>query len=597
MLLGLASALCTPLANGQAFEGLVMPGKVIAGHAKIEMQCDKCHTKFKKSDQRRLCLDCHKPVAEDLKANRGFHSLSPTVKDKECNVCHTDHKGRDADVAPVDSKAFDHAHTDFALKGAHQKAECSACHAAKIKYRDAPLTCIGCHKKDDKHKGDLGNKCVDCHNENTWKEVKFDHSKTRFALVGKHDTAKCEACHANERYKNTPRTCIGCHKKDDNHKGRYGEKCETCHHAEDWKSQFNHARQARYPLLGKHLTAKCDACHRAPLYTEKLPTRCVACHLKDDSHKGSLGDKCETCHKEIGWTKTNFDHNKETKFPLYNKHKSTPCGSCHKTGLKAKLPTTCIECHRADDSHKGDYGKACDSCHNDKGWKPSIFDHTKSTKFPLKFSHASAKCEGCHKGTLYVKDGGKAAPQNCNACHKNDDAHQGQLGERCETCHDERKWPGVVYDHNKSRFKLVGAHARSECKSCHKTPKFKDAPMVCGGCHTADDLHKGRMGGKCDLCHNSRTWKAWDYDHARQARFPLDGAHAKITCEACHRKAASGSSEPIPAVPRNCVGCHAADDTHSGGFGQQCERCHVTRDWRTLKPGIIQNIPQPSKLK
>ncbi|MEO8101043.1 MAG: cytochrome C [Betaproteobacteria bacterium] len=581
--------LCGAPANSQSLESLVMPGKVIAGHSKVENECKKCHTPFKKTDQNRLCLDCHKPVGDDLAAKRGFHGTSPSTQDKECKSCHSDHKGRDARIAAFDEKSFDHANTDFALRSAHQKIECAACHAAGKRFRDAPAVCAACHRKDDKHKGAFGDKCESCHNENLWKEVKFDHSKTKFALSGKHDAAKCESCHANNRYKDTPRSCVACHRKDDTHKGRFGDKCEACHGAEDWKSQFNHARQTRYPLLGKHAAVKCDTCHRGPLYTDKLPTRCVSCHMKDDSHKGTLGDKCETCHKESGWTNTSFDHNRDTKFPLYNKHKATVCGNCHKNGLKAKLPVVCVECHRADDSHRGNFGKSCDACHDDKGWKPSTFDHTRSTRYPLKFAHARVKCEDCHKGKLYVKEGGKAPSQQCNACHRGDDAHVGQLGEHCETCHDEKKWAGAPYDHNKSRFKLIGAHTRIECKACHKTPKFKDAPMVCGGCHKPEDVHKGTLGGKCDLCHNSRSWKTWDFDHTRQARYVLDGAHARLACNGCHKKPAATADAPIPPVSRTCFGCHSGDDTHSGGFGLQCEKCHTTQNWRNLKPGITRN--------
>lgn len=584
-------------ASGQAFESLVMPGKLIEGHSKIEMECKKCHTPFKKAEQNRLCLDCHKPIAEDISAKRGFHSLSTAIVDKDCKSCHTDHKGRDARIAPVDEKAFNHAHTDFALRNAHTLIECKSCHKDGVKFREAPSTCIACHRKDDKHKGSLGEQCESCHSDKTWKEAKFDHDKTRFALTGKHTDAKCETCHADAKYKDTPRVCNACHRKDDAHRGRYGDKCETCHNADNWKSQFNHARQTKYPLLGKHAAAKCDTCHAKPLYAEKLPTKCVSCHGKDDSHKGTLGDKCESCHKETGWTNTNFEHNRDTRFPLHNKHKVAVCGACHKSGLKEKLSLDCLSCHRKDDSHKGQYGKSCESCHGDKGWKPSIFDHAKSTKFVLREAHSNIKCAACHAGVLYVKEGGAALISDCFSCHRKDDVHKGQLGGKCESCHDERKWTGARYDHNKSQFKLSGAHARTQCKSCHKSPAFKDAPTICAKCHDGDDVHKRTLGGKCEICHSTRTWKSWDFDHARQTRYPLDGAHTKVSCSACHRKTPSelGGTMPLPAS--SCFSCHSGEDIHSGGFGSVCERCHFTRDWRTLKPGITRGkaLPAPAK--
>ena len=56
-----------PKALAQSLEGVLMPGKVITGHAKVEDQCVKCHIRFDKAAQDRLCLDCHKDVARDLR--------------------------------------------------------------------------------------------------------------------------------------------------------------------------------------------------------------------------------------------------------------------------------------------------------------------------------------------------------------------------------------------------------------------------------------------------------------------------------------------------------------------------------------------------
>lgn len=595
-------ALCLFLSaacGAQGFESLVMPGKLTEGHAKLEKECKQCHTPFQKAEQSKLCSTCHKPIAADVVAKRGFHGISPTVQGKECKSCHTDHKGRDAKIAAFEEKSFNHTHTDFALRNAHEAIECKSCHREKVRFRDAPSTCLECHRKDDKHKGSFGEKCESCHIDKTWKEIRFDHDKTRFSLAGKHRDAKCDTCHANERYKDTPRTCVACHRKDDVHKSRFGEKCETCHRAEDWKSQFNHAKQTRYTLLGKHATAKCDSCHRSALYTEKLSMRCVSCHKNDDTHKGTLGEKCESCHKESGWTNTNFDHNRDTKFSLFNKHRKAVCGDCHKNGLKEKLPTACIDCHRKDDnaSHKGKFGKSCNTCHGDAGWKPAMFDHAKSTRYPLRHAHAKATCTACHTGTLYVKDGGKSLLTDCYSCHRKDDAHKGQLGPKCETCHTESKWTGVPFDHNKSRFKLTGTHARTQCKSCHRTAAYKDAPTLCAKCHDGEDVHKRMLGGKCETCHNTRSWKTWDFDHQRQTNYQLEGAHIKVGCVACHKRAAPDIGVSMPLPSRSCFGCHSGDDIHSGGFGSVCERCHVTRDWRTLKPGITRGGNNSQKEK
>jgi hypothetical protein len=42
-----------------------------------------------------------------------------------------------------------------------------------------------------------------------------------------------------------------------------------------------------------------------------------------------------------------------------------------------------------------------------------------------------------------------------------------------------------------------------------------------------------------------------------------------------------------------CVSCHNADDIHAGSFGKQCDRCHVTKDWRTIKTGLSANDSMP----
>jgi hypothetical protein len=34
------------------------------------------------------------------------------------------------------------------------------------------------------------------------------------------------------------------------------------------------------------------------------------------------------------------------------------------------------------------------------------------------------------------------------------------------------------------------------------------------------------------------------------------------------------------------VSCHAGDDAHAGKLGRQCERCHVTGDWNTIRSRV-----------
>jgi hypothetical protein len=570
-------------AQASEAELALMPGEVIKGHAKYEANCKECHTRFDKDAQKGLCKNCHKEVKVDVDDKKGFHG---TLEEKECNVCHTDHKGRDAKIVIFDEGKFKHDKTDFPLKGAHDKKEkvkCQDCHDTKKKYREAPLECNGCHRKDDKHKGSLGSGCEKCHTENNWKEWKFDHSKTKFLLTGKHADVKCNKCHleAPASYKDAQTTCYGCHKKDDKHKGLYGKKCETCHVDKSWKTiEFDHDKETKYKLKGEHIKTKCTACHLEPLYqNKKTPDTCFACHKKVDVHKGALGEKCETCHNEEEWKTTKFDHDK-TKYPLLGKHVTTKCEACHLPNMKEKLAMTCIGCHKIDDKHKDGFGAKCESCHREKDWKTLKFDHTKDTKYPLVDKHIKVKCTDCHTEKIATQK----LSHECVACHKKDDVHKEKLGKKCQSCHDIKDWKKAHIDHARSRFPLMGAHIIVDCKKCHTTQLYRDAPLDCFSCHKKDDekTHKMRMGKKCETCHNARAWSAWDYNHDKLTKFKLDGGHKKPGCYACHKQVVVDGKF---VVERTCGGCHDKDDKHQGEFGPLCERCHTTSKWSTLLVG------------
>ncbi|CAG0995683.1 hypothetical protein BURK1_02520 [Burkholderiales bacterium] len=555
-------------ARAQSLESALMPGPVIAGHANLEGDCTNCHVRFNRAAQDRLCMDCHKPVGADVRDRRGFHGRLDAAT---CRSCHTDHRGREVRIAPLDERSFDHAKTDFVLAGAHAKAACKSCHVPGKRHAEAPGQCVDCHRKDDTHRGALGARCADCHGEASWKDTRFDHAKTRFALAGRHADAECRACHGNATFKSAPTTCIGCHRGDDKiHRGRLGDRCDTCHGVRDWKTTtFQHDRDTRYPLYGRHRNARCESCHVAAGGREKPPTTCVACHRTDDKHQGSLGSGCANCHVERGWKETRVDHD-ATAFPLRDRHRGVECKECHRDPRSYKgTPVECAACHGKDDTHKGRYGEKCEGCHAARSWRDLVFRHDRDTRYPLAGRHSAVKCDSCHTGSLY-RD--KLAT-DCRSCHRKDDVHRETLGDRCETCHAEASWKVARFDHARTRFALAGQHARIECNACHRSLLFREAPRECAGCHDADDRHRGTLGRDCAACHTETSWKVARFDHAR-TRFALAGRHAQIECNACHK------SQVYREAPRECVGCHAAEDKHRGTLGRDCAACHNARDWR-----------------
>lgn len=491
--------------SAAGIESLVMPGKLVQGHAKYESECGKCHQPFSKQNQNRLCLDCHDKVDTDVRDQLGFHGRSGAGK-QQCSSCHEDHLGRDARIVQFSRGTFDHDMTDYSLQGAHAVVDCSGCHAVGKKYRDAVQACSGCHKGHDVHKGNLGERCADCHDAQAWKKHDFNHDDTDFRLRGKHVKVACDDCHPAQRYEGTPVACNDCHRFNDVHAGRYGNQCGDCHVDNGWKNvRFDHDRNTDYPLTGRHRKVACASCHAGEAFDEPLPGDCYSCHRDVDQHKGSYGRKCDSCHATDGWGKTRFDHAAKTDFPLQGRHEKITCTACHRgEAASEKLGTECIACHRVNDVHAGKQGEQCGRCHGEDGWAEKVrFEHD-MTRFPLIGLHAVVPCEECHLSAVFT-DAGK----ECIDCHEEDDAHHERLGRKCASCHNPNAWSLWVFDHReKTGFALDGGHDGIECESCHAEPARRGFRISssCDSCHRTDDVHDGGFGRYCDRCHNTRSF-------------------------------------------------------------------------------------------
>jgi len=424
-------------------ERMVMPGPLIEGHAKLEGECSKCHKPFSRNTQTKLCLDCHKDVASDRALHSGLHGRTREALTQDCRKCHSEHKGREADINQMDRETFNHDSTNYKLVGAHRNASCEGCHAAKVKFRKAPTGCIECHRKVEPHRGRLGERCDGCHTIVKWGQTKpFDHGKTRFPLVGAHKDVACATCHTGELYKDLPSSCISCHRLQDVHADRYGTKCDSCHDQIKWKpAHFDHDK-TKYPLHGAHAKVKCDTCHSGDLYRDKLGSSCSSCHKKNDPHKGKLGERCEKCHNDVDWrSSVSFDH-EITRFPLIGLHATVPCEECHRSPTYKDAPIACDKCHR--DYHQARLGIRCADCHNPNGWSRWRFDHSRQTKYPLTGAHEKVVCEACHKAKAPPD---LKLPTDCNSCHRSADIHTGRFGRDCERCHVTSDWRNLNIKH------------------------------------------------------------------------------------------------------------------------------------------------------
>ena len=384
---------CTECHSTQSWYGQ-KDGKAF-DHSKTRFPLDGGHVKVK-------CLDCH------MKDGRKVYKFQ-TFDKKFCAECHvTPHKGQfsPALTNPNDGGAcfachktsnwderlpFDHSRTRYPLNGAHGTLNCNECHVPmkerfetksahiKNKFVFANLEsdkCLTCHS--DVHKGQLKKNCLECHNENKWKPVKFDHSKqSEYKLQFKHSELKCAECHKTVpgqfvtenkisvpvvRYKPIASECLTCHK--DVHKGEFGEKCASCHTERGWNVTRDFHK--KFTLNGVHFNLECAECHRDGRRLAGKSQTCTECHQKDDVHGGMLPN-CGECHRQQFWENTRFHHS-QTRFPLRGVHRTLECAECHRGNVMQGLSSDCLSCHRAESTHHGTPLPAqfmdCRQCHH-----------------------------------------------------------------------------------------------------------------------------------------------------------------------------------------------------------------------------------------
>lgn len=177
--------------------------------------------------------------------------------------------------------------------------------------------------------------------------------------------------------------------------------------------------------------------------------------------------------------------------------------------------------------------------------------------------------------------------------------HGDKLKVDCGVCHTTDNWTKIKsgFDHNTTKFPLIGQHKIVGCKKCHATLKFSEAKTECYECHT--DLHQGTTGRDCERCHTTKSWIVTNTKSLhQQAGFPLRGAHETADCNRCHK---SASNLRFNNLNTDCYTCHKDKyfatagkpyDHKVLGFDTDCARCHnmAGMDWNSIGKGFDHNF-------
>ncbi len=463
--------------------------------------------------------------------------------------------------------------------------------------------------------------CDDCHKTDGWKvdlkTVDFDHSGTKFPLVGQHQSAQCKQCHTSLEFAKAQSECNSCH--TDLHEQTVGPDCARCHTPNSWMvtNITKLHQESRFPLIGPHTIADCKDCHTnllpsttgtaSRLRFDPLGVECYDCH-KDNyesttapNHKtANYSTNCTDCHNinAFEWKGGGVNHN---FFPLTGGHEISDCNKCHTSGVYSGLSNECASCHQpnynatTNPSHTAlNFSTNCKDCHTtDPGWKPAEYRDHDAKSFPIysgKHNGEWNSCSDCHKNPSNYQQ------FTCIDCHEHNQSDMnGEHGDvngyeynsnACYACHPTGSGEGSM-DHSKTSFPLTGAHTTTDCSDCH-TNGYAGTPNTCSSCHinnynsATNPSHKiagSSFTEDCVACHTTAPgWKPATYPtHSN-----LEGAHIPIAnnCADCHK----GSYTTIPTL---CNDCHNTNYTQSNNpshiaaqFPTTCADCHTQTAWK-----------------
>lgn len=209
--------------------------------------------------------------------------------------------------------------------------------------------------------------------------------------------------------------------------------------------------------------------------------------------------------------------------------------------------------------------------------------------FPLTGGHALNDCAACHADGRY-----QGTDPTCLTCHAADDAHNGENGTDCATCHTPTTWQDATFDHA-----TIGArdcadchtpppdHYAAPCAACHlDTTNFLNVlfdhsqigDQDCAACHTPPPNH---YQGACRNCHlDTTTFQNATFDHSTIGSQDCANCHTpppnhyQGTCRNCHTDTTNFRNaffDHSVIGSQDCSNCHTPRPNH---FPGACRNCH-----------------------
>lgn len=175
----------------------VVPGALSQPHAFLANNCAACHVPVTGIEPTR-CIACHANNADLLQRQAtAFHAQIRT-----CSGCHVEHQGTTRMPTTMDHALL--ARIAYGEIRATQLGPREIEAAMRQETRTAPLltspamrsslnggqsmlTCASCHQTKDRHRGQLGTDCVQCHATDQWTVAEFRHPSPR--------STDCAQCH------------------------------------------------------------------------------------------------------------------------------------------------------------------------------------------------------------------------------------------------------------------------------------------------------------------------------------------------------------------------------------------------------------------